>query len=184
MTAFTRIPPTSEEMRICDEALEAVSRDADGSWRDVDLIAEIVGRLTEGTADDKQRRAQYLRNYLGRDTGNGMCLRIPGLRPRPPIPSGIDGDVVTVINDLRDDGMDTEQIDQMVQAHFPELDPVETALCWKAASEQLRWRVEAIEIQATLFEVWTERERAKGRRESDLIFGNFVRETGMLVYQA
>jgi hypothetical protein len=37
-----------------------------------------------------------------------------------------------------------------------------------------------MEYEARLFTAWAERERAKGRPEAELIFGNVVRETGVL----
>jgi hypothetical protein len=170
-------------MRIADEALEAVPKAADHSWRIDDMIAEIANRLTTGTQADRKRRARYIMNYHGRQN-NAMVLRLPGLRPQPAIPPDANPGAVTVINDLTEDGMTFEEIDQMLVAHFPEMTPLELALCWKAAAEQTQWKVEAIKIQATLFGAWTERERAKGRPEAELVFGNFVRETGLLVSPA
>jgi hypothetical protein len=47
--------------------------------------------------------------------------------------------------------------------------------------EAMREHLIQTEWQTALMRVWAERERAKGRPEAELTFGNCVRETGVLV---
>ncbi|KKA11584.1 hypothetical protein VP03_23095 [Sinorhizobium meliloti] len=185
MVAFTRIPLTTAERKIVDDAHEAVPRNEQHAFLMDDLFNEVLRRLPQvGTEGDRRRKAQDLINRSNRPGSSGMRIRLPGLRPRPPIPSGVNPDVVDIINDLSDDGMEPAEVDRMLAAHYPDLSRLELAACWRAAAEQLQWMADAMHIECELFSAWAERERAKGRPEADLIFGNFAHESGMVEYQA
>jgi hypothetical protein len=162
--------------------MDAVPTAEDHSFLESDLIAEIAKRLTAGTAADRERRALTLMEAHNRQ--GHMMLFIPGLRPKPDIPADVERNVLTALLDLYKRRMSHDDIDQMLMAHFPDLSMEGLARAWEAAFEQVSWEVDSQKILHDLFEKWDAAERAKGRPEAELVFGNFVRETGLLRAEA
>lgn len=176
---FTRELVSPQELALVDEAIDAVPTADDNSFLEDDLIAEIAKRLTTGTAADRERRARKLMHAHSQQ--ESIPLRIPGMRPKPEIPPEASAGIVTVYLDLNKRGMKYEEIAEMVSAHYPDLSFKTFMVSVEAALEQLQWEIDTQTILYDLFEEWDASQRAAGRPEAELIFGNFTRETGLLI---
>jgi len=71
--------------------------------------------------------------------------------------------------------LETHEIDALIFQALPRITPVDMAAIWGEylrAKEDLRRH----ERETELFLAWVSEQEAKGRPESELIFGNFARE--------
>lgn len=175
---FTRETVTEADLALVAEAIEAVTRADDRSFLEGDLIAEISKRISGGTPKDRERRARALMEAHNRQ--GGMTLLIPGVSPKPEIPPEVDTEILTALLDLHERGMDFEDINTMLHAHFPDVDPRDVLDIWKVALEQINWEIESNKALYDLFETWDRTQEKKGRPAEDRVFGNFIRETGLL----
>jgi hypothetical protein len=72
--------------------------------------------------------------------------------------------------------LETQKIDALIFQALPRITPVDMATIW---GKYLTWAKEDVrrhERETELFLAWVSEQEAKGRPESELIFGNFFRE--------
>jgi hypothetical protein len=79
------------------------------------------------------------------------------------------------------DELETDEINQLICQNFPRATPFDMSDVW---GEYVKWaKVDLArhERETELFEAWDAEQRAQGRPEAELVFGNFVRECGFWV---
>jgi len=73
-------------------------------------------------------------------------------------------------------GYENETIGAAIFRLFPAMTPDDAAGAYREAAEYFREEVERLKVESAVFHAWTNIERARGRSENELVFGNFCHE--------
>jgi hypothetical protein len=77
-------------------------------------------------------------------------------------------------------GHDDEIIDAALVHEFPLFTPFDIEQAYRETADYMRREATGSAIAAAIFQVWTDIEKAKGRPEGELVFGNCIAELGIV----